>query len=172
MHTAHTHTLQDCTDGGAGLLRERCAQMEEGIRNLDGATTCPHCRLRVLDCLDTAYPHHDGYELDWDCRYQGVITTLVAKAFTLEGDNTTLEMLRQWMGKDGRTLLEKPGWAAWPGEENKRVIHEWLEQRIDWFGVKVPRILQVFFRLAEDAQVRYKEMQNKGWILYNNPYYN
>lgn len=119
----HSHTLQDCPDADAECLRDRWARMEEGIRHVDGALVCPHCRLRVLDCADLGRPHHDGYELDWDCRYEGVMTALVAKAFFAEHDDTTLKMLSQWMGRDDITLSDKKGWGAWPGEENESVVH-------------------------------------------------
>lgn len=121
-HLPHSHTLQDCTDADSKCLRRRWARMEEGIRYTDGETMCPHCRLRVLDCTDPGRPHHDGYGLDWKCRYKGVMTALVANAFFAEHDKETLEMLSQWMGRDGITLLDKTGWGAWPGEENEKVV--------------------------------------------------
>jgi hypothetical protein len=99
--------------------------------------------------------------LDWDCRYEGVI---VAEAFFAEHEEETLEMLSQWMGSDGITLLDKKGWGAWPGEENERVVHKWLGQSVVWFGISVPRILQVFCRLAEDYEDRCEEMRSKGWL--------
>jgi hypothetical protein len=92
------------------------------------------------------------------------MTALVAKAFFAEHEEETLEMLSQWMGRDGVTLLDKQGWGAWPGEENERAVHKWLGQSVVWFGIRVPRILQVFCRLAEDYEDRYKEMRSKGWL--------
>jgi hypothetical protein len=160
----HSHTLQDCPDADSECIRGRWARMEEGIRYEDNETICPHCCLRVLDCTDPSRPHHDGYGLDWDCRYRGVMTALVAKAFFAQPEEETLEMLGRWMRRDGITLSDKVGWGAWPGQENERVVHKWLGQSVIWFGVKVPRILQVFFQLAEDSKSRYEKMRSKGWL--------
>jgi hypothetical protein len=54
------------------------------------------------------------------------MTALVTKAFFAKHDKETLEMLGLWMRRDGITLSDKVGWGAWPGEENERVVHEWL----------------------------------------------
>jgi hypothetical protein len=56
------------------------------------------------------------------------------------------------MAKDGITLSQTEGWGAWPGGENEKVVHKWLGQHIEWFGIKVPRILEVFLRVAESTK--------------------
>jgi hypothetical protein len=123
--------------------------MEKGIRHQYGASICPYCRLHVLDCSSLDHFHHDGYGLDWDCRYKGFITAPVSKAFFAEFDDSTLQMLGT---KDGITLSDTERVGAWPGEENERLVHEWLGQHIEWFSFKVPRILEVFLRVAESTK--------------------
>jgi hypothetical protein len=108
--------------------------------------------IRVLDCSSLDRLYYDGYDLDWDCRYEGVVTALVTRAFFAESDDSTLQMLRTWMAKDGITLSNTKGCGAWPGEENERLVHEWLGQHIEWFGFKVPRIIEVFLRVAESTK--------------------
>ena len=47
------------------------------------------------------------------------MTALVAKAFFAEHEEETLEMLSQWMGSDGVTLLEKKGGEHGQGRRTK-----------------------------------------------------
>lgn len=124
---------------------------------------CTHCRFPIMLCWRTVYreemdlkygnekearEEHDVWYREAQCAWVKTIQRFVTSCMVVHGSTTGAGVSQL-----GATVLEMMGWQDWRGlEENgPEHIRAWLEEVDEIRGLRCPRLLRLFWLLAEGA---------------------
>lgn len=127
---------------------------------------CSHCRFPTLLCWRTVYreemdlkygnekeaqEEHDVWYREAQCAWVKTMQRFVTACMVVHGRVTGTGVSRL-----GGTVLEMMGWQDWSGLEEKGPEHirMWLEEMDEIRGLRCPRLLKLFWFLAEGAHSR------------------
>ncbi|KID95148.1 hypothetical protein MAJ_08879, partial [Metarhizium majus ARSEF 297] len=158
-----THKLKYCKHRGEACEARRWLDMFRGYQAEGGGTgaRCQHCRFPVTLCWRTVYREEMDAEYgneveareqfdEWyhevRCDWVKTIQRFVASRMVAGGI-----LGGRGVSEIGVTALEGMGWKNWRGLEEKgpKCVQKWLEEADEIDGLRCPRLLKLFWKLAK-----------------------
>jgi hypothetical protein len=150
--SVYDHDLWDCR------LREESASAQKALRFLctvqrRESDQCASCGYSRQICLQA---HDDGFELDDDCHCVKAVKKGVAVLLTVHNG-----VLRETVCP--QLVIARTG-------QERADTRAWLEGEVDFWGIKVDRLLSVFHKLADGydglrGKSKYKSSSNPVCIV-------
>ena len=168
-----THKLKRCSHRDEAGEARSWLEMFRRYRARGGGpgARCAHCRFPVMLCLRTVYrekmdlkygserearEEHDFLYCEVQCTWVKIMQRFVTSCMVVHGSANDGGVSRL-----GGTVLEMMGWQDWRGlEENgPEHIRTWLEDMGEMRGLRCPRLLVLFWLLAESSSSEEQEAE-------------
>ena len=141
------HSIEDCIQDGAQDIRENWKEIQTLMKENHWFalySCCYDCHVPQAICQKWAQKKEQG-RWDWlkgvDCQFKGIIMPMVITAIW-EGEDWMVEMIMNWI-KESRVEVGDQEQMCW-----------WLGQKVEWGGIEVTRLIQVFYRIVRGMQSR------------------
>lgn len=158
-----THKLKRCSHRDEASEARPWLEMFRKYQARGGGpgARCTHCRFPIMLCLRTAYREkmdlkygseaealekenilYDEVQCTWVKTMQRFVTSCIV--YHGRGNDGGVSQL-------GGTVLHMMGWQDWEGlrENGPEHIQRWLEEMDEMRGLRCPRLLKLFWLLAE-----------------------
>ncbi|KAG7408668.1 hypothetical protein Forpe1208_v012145 [Fusarium oxysporum f. sp. rapae] len=160
----NTHKLKRCSHRDEANEAQPWLDMFRKYQAHGGGpgARCAHCRFPIMLCLRTAYreqmdlqygsetearENEDFLYAEVQCDWVKTMQRFVTSCMVFHGRGKECGVSRL-----GGTVLDMMGWKDWKGlEENgPEHIRKWLEEMDEMRGLRCPRLLKLFWLLAEN----------------------
>jgi hypothetical protein len=100
---------------------------------------CHQCGIPQAICNRWEQKEERGWweeKVERTCQYKEVLIEAVVTMMA-EGEDWAIEEILDWMKSEGIKVYDQ------------RAVYRWFRQRVEWGGIEVSRLVQVFCRLVE-----------------------
>jgi superfamily II DNA helicase RecQ len=140
-HANPWHPIEQCMQDGAYEIKEQSRVMSRGLsyKGFSDFACCHQCGIPQAICNRWEQKEERGWweeKVERTCQYKEVLIEAVVTMMA-EGEDWAIEEILDWMKSEGIKVYDQ------------RAVYRWFRQRVEWGGIEVSRLVQVFCRLVE-----------------------
>lgn len=131
------HQIKECPREEAKQIMASVDGMVGKIR-YERFSCCYYCGVPQAICNRWEQKEEQGWwreKKPGSCQYIGLVVPAIA-ALLQEGDDEAVDGLYRWMQESGVDIRDE------------KSVYKWMGEKIEWGGIEVVRLMQVFHRLA------------------------